>query len=267
MSASLLDVTGEQRFTQPPPRYTEASLVRALEEKGIGRPSTYAPTISTIITRGYVARENKRLIPTELGKIVNDLMCKNFPDIVNIQFTAGMEEKLDEVEEGRRGLARRSCASSTGPSKRTLEKAEGSASKRSPSRTGGVRYPLRKVRGDDGLQDEHATASSSPAPTSPPAATRWRCPSSIGVACPQCGAQAAGAHQPQGAQVLRLRALSGVRVRLLGPARFERKVPRVRLDAWCYKRGRKGDVYHVCVNENCRHRVEVDRGGGNDADE
>ena len=79
MAAKLTDVTGEQRFTQPPPRYTEASLVRALEEKGIGRPSTYAPTISTIITRGYVARENKRLIPTELGKIVNDLMCKNFP--------------------------------------------------------------------------------------------------------------------------------------------------------------------------------------------
>ena len=71
-----------------------------LEEKGIGRPSTYSPTISTIITRGYVARENKRLIPTELGKIVNDTMCRHFPDIVDITFTAGMEEQLDEVEAG-----------------------------------------------------------------------------------------------------------------------------------------------------------------------
>ena len=81
-----MDVTGsEQRFTQPPPRLHGGFVWCAtLEEKGIGRPSTYAPTISTIITRGYVARENKRLIPTELGKIVNDLMCKNFPDIVNI---------------------------------------------------------------------------------------------------------------------------------------------------------------------------------------
>jgi len=92
----------EQHFTQPPPRYTEASLVKELEERGIGRPSTYAPTISTILARGYVAKEGKYLHPTELGFIVNDLMMEYFPEIMDYQFTADMEEQLDEVEEGRK---------------------------------------------------------------------------------------------------------------------------------------------------------------------
>ena len=100
-SVRLLSAEPEQHFTQPPARYTEASLVKALEEKGIGRPSTYAPTISTILTRGYVSREKKRLYPTELGNLVNELMSKSFPDIVDIQFTAEMENQLDEVEAGK----------------------------------------------------------------------------------------------------------------------------------------------------------------------
>lgn len=95
------DVITEQHFTQPPSRYTEASLVRTLEENGIGRPSTYAPTISTIISRGYVSREKKRLYPTELGIMVTDMMNRYFSDIVDTEFTASMESKLDEVEEGR----------------------------------------------------------------------------------------------------------------------------------------------------------------------
>ena len=95
-----LGAESEQRFTQPPPRYTEATLVKTLEEKGIGRPSTYSPTISTIIERGYIARDKKLLLPTELGLTVNDWMCRNFPDIVDISFTAGMERQLDGVEEG-----------------------------------------------------------------------------------------------------------------------------------------------------------------------
>jgi DNA topoisomerase-1 len=90
----------EQHFTQPPPRYTEASLVRAMEDMGIGRPSTYSPTISTILSRGYVEKEGRTLFPTELGQIVNDLMLEYFPDIMDYQFTADMEEKLDSVEEG-----------------------------------------------------------------------------------------------------------------------------------------------------------------------
>ncbi|HEY9059817.1 MAG TPA: type I DNA topoisomerase [Pseudobacteroides sp.] len=90
----------KQHFTQPPPRYTEATLVKALEEKGIGRPSTYAPTITTILARGYVEKDKKFLFPTELGKIVTDIMKNNFKDIVDVQFTAQMENKLDAVEVG-----------------------------------------------------------------------------------------------------------------------------------------------------------------------
>ncbi len=94
--------TAEQHFTQPPPRFTEASLVRTLEENGIGRPSTYAPTIATIIARGYVSREKKRLYPTELGNIVTDIMKEYFAPIVDADFTAEMENQLDEVGDGRK---------------------------------------------------------------------------------------------------------------------------------------------------------------------
>ena len=93
-------VSADQHFTQPPRRYDEAALVRALEEKGIGRPSTYAPTITTIITRGYVSREKKRLYPTELGKMITGMMQEYFSGIVDIDFTADLENKLDAVEEG-----------------------------------------------------------------------------------------------------------------------------------------------------------------------
>ncbi|HTE03779.1 MAG TPA: type I DNA topoisomerase, partial [bacterium] len=91
----------QQHFTQPPPRYTEASLVRALEERGIGRPSTYAPTIETIKRRGYVKPINRRMHPTDLGKLVNDLLVEHFGDVMDYDFTAAMEEELDNVEEGR----------------------------------------------------------------------------------------------------------------------------------------------------------------------
>ena len=93
-------IEAQQRFTQAPSRYTEATLVRTLEEKGIGRPSTYSPTISTIVERGYIMREKKTLAPTELGFAVTGLMKAGFPDIVDIAFTANMEEELDAVEEG-----------------------------------------------------------------------------------------------------------------------------------------------------------------------
>ncbi|SHE95426.1 DNA topoisomerase-1 [Caldanaerobius fijiensis DSM 17918] len=96
----LIEIRPQQHFTQPPPRYTEASLIKTLEEKGIGRPSTYAPIISTIQERGYVVKEGKVLVPTELGYIVNDIMLKYFKDIVDIGFTADMESKLDAVESG-----------------------------------------------------------------------------------------------------------------------------------------------------------------------
>lgn len=91
---------GNQHFTQPPARFTEASFVKVLEEKGIGRPSTYVPTISTLLQRKYVEREKKNLIPTELGQIVNNIMEEYFNQIVDVEFTAGMEGKLDNIEEG-----------------------------------------------------------------------------------------------------------------------------------------------------------------------
>jgi DNA topoisomerase-1 len=99
-SQELVRLIPEQHFTQPPPRFSEASLVQALEENGIGRPSTYAPTISTIQQRGYVERVDKRLIPTDTGLQVNDLMVEYFPEVVDYNFTAHMEEDLDKIAEG-----------------------------------------------------------------------------------------------------------------------------------------------------------------------
>ncbi|HEX6989634.1 MAG TPA: type I DNA topoisomerase, partial [Bacillota bacterium] len=98
----LHDLVPRQHFTQPPPRYSEAMLVKALEEHGIGRPSTYAPIIETIQERGYVTKEDRRFKPTELGTAVTELLKEHFPDIVDIEFTARMESELDRVEEGTR---------------------------------------------------------------------------------------------------------------------------------------------------------------------
>jgi len=96
----LVKLDPKQHFTQPPPRYTEATLVKTLEELGIGRPSTYAPTIETILTRGYVIKEQKQFVPTELGRIVVDLLKEFFADIINVEFTAKLESNLDKTEEG-----------------------------------------------------------------------------------------------------------------------------------------------------------------------
>lgn len=92
----------EQKFTKPPARYTEASIVKAMEEKGIGRPATYTPTVTLLFSRGYTEKEGKNILPTELGEKVTDMLIKYFPDIMNVKFTAGMEEQLDEIEDGSR---------------------------------------------------------------------------------------------------------------------------------------------------------------------
>lgn len=99
---NLLKLLPEQHFTQPPPRFTEATLVKALEEQGIGRPSTYVPTIATLQARNYVTLEEKKLVPTELGFVVNDLLVEHFPDIFDITFTSQMEAELDEIANGER---------------------------------------------------------------------------------------------------------------------------------------------------------------------
>ena len=98
---SIEDLRPEQHFTQGPARYTDASIVKMLEEKGIGRPSTYAPIISVLLDRYYVTRSNKQLVPTQLGRIINSLLVKNFSEIIDVNFTAGMENRLDEVAENK----------------------------------------------------------------------------------------------------------------------------------------------------------------------
>ena len=97
---SLNSLEPKQHFTQPPDHYTEASLVRTMEERGIGRPSTYAPTITTLLSRRYILKENKSLFVTEIGDAVNGIMKESFPEIINLNFTANMEQELDEVEQG-----------------------------------------------------------------------------------------------------------------------------------------------------------------------
>ncbi len=101
-TARISEIEKQQHFTQPPARYTEATLVKAMEEKGVGRPSTYAGIVSTIQDREYVNKQDKRLMPTALGEVVNGLMLERFNDIIDVEFTANMEQKLDEVEEGKR---------------------------------------------------------------------------------------------------------------------------------------------------------------------
>jgi DNA topoisomerase I len=119
----LHKLTPEQHFTQPPPRYSEASLIKELEEQGIGRPSTYVPIISTIQDRGYVDQEQRRFVPTWLGFTVNEVMNKHFPEIVDTGFTAVMERKLDDVEEGRQSW-KEFLHSFYGDFKITMDKAE-----------------------------------------------------------------------------------------------------------------------------------------------
>ena len=113
----------KQSFTEPPPRYTEASLVKTLEEKGIGRPSTYSPTITTILERRYIEKEQKQLIPTELGKIVNKLLKENFANIMDIQFTANIESQFDNIAEGKENW-KKMIEDFYGPFEENVEKVE-----------------------------------------------------------------------------------------------------------------------------------------------
>src|SRR4030042_2363694 len=100
-SLKLQDLQSKQHFTQPPPQYTEATLIKALEEKGIGRPSTYATILSTIQERKYVHKINGKFTPTDLGIVVNDFLVERFPELMDIDFTAKMEDELDHIEEGK----------------------------------------------------------------------------------------------------------------------------------------------------------------------
>jgi DNA topoisomerase-1 len=119
----LVDLFADQHFTQPPPRYTEATLIKALEEEGIGRPSTYAPTLATLLARSYVTTEQKKLIPTELGTVVSDLLAEHFPNVFDIGFTSQMESELDDIASGDRAWVP-TLRSFYDPFKTTLTQAE-----------------------------------------------------------------------------------------------------------------------------------------------
>ncbi|MFV0353146.1 MAG: type I DNA topoisomerase [Oscillospiraceae bacterium] len=123
MALDLEELKAEQKFTQPPPRYTEAALIKALEENGIGRPSTYAPIITTVVDRGYVEREQRKLLPTALGKVVTDLLEQEFPGVVDVKFSAQMEKNLDQVEEGKADWAK-TVDDFYKPFEKSLEQAE-----------------------------------------------------------------------------------------------------------------------------------------------
>jgi DNA topoisomerase-1 len=180
----LSAVAPEQHFTQPPPRYTEATLVRALEERGIGRPSTYAPTIETIKKRGYVHSHQRRLVPTDVGRMVTDLLVEHFPEIVDVDFTARVEDDLDHIEEGRADW-QQIIRDFYGPFAQTLERAEAKIPViEIPEVEIGEPCPQcgRPLVRKHGRFGEFIACSGFPE-------CKYTRPVGIGVTCPQCGGE------------------------------------------------------------------------------
>lgn len=222
----LRDLKSEQKFTQPPARYTEATLIKALEENGIGRPSTYAPIITTIIDRGYVERDQKKLKPTLLGRAVDGLMLEQFPHIVDVDFSAQMEKNLDKIESGKADWHK------------TVDdfyQALRQASSR-PKRT----WKARRSRCRTSLPVRYATCAAGPwssrwastASSWPAAASRSAGAQSGWSRIPAASAQVrqgpyAGAQKLQGPHLLWLRALPGLRLYDMGHAGAH-QVPQVR---------------------------------------
>ena len=246
------DVESEQHFTQPPSRYTEASLVRALDEKGIGRPSTYAPTITTIISRGYVSREKKRLYPTELGRMVTSMMEEHFSDIVDIEFTADLEERLDEVEEGK-VYWKQILRDFYPPFEANLEVAE---------------QQIEKVEVKDEPSDVQCDKCGAmmvykmgrfgkflACPNFPECRNTKPIVTYIAAPCPMCGGRL-------------MEKTSRKNRKFYGCEHYPEcsfvswEMPVTEKCPQCgsymvEKRGRKGEVWHLCANEKCHHRVEV----------
>ncbi len=248
----ISDVESEQHFTQPPSRYTEASLVRALEEKGIGRPSTYAPTITTIISRGYVSREKKRLYPTELGRMVTAMMEEFFSQIVDTEFTAKLEDQLDEVEEGKMGW-KDILRAFYPPFEHTLEKAEAE---------------IEKVEVKDEPSDVPCDKCGAmmvykmgrfgrflACPNFPDCRNTKPIVTYIDAPCPKCGGRL-------------MEKTSKKNRKFYGCEHY----PQCDFVSWekpvtdkcpqcgsymIEKRSRKGEVWHLCANETCRCRIEV----------
>ncbi len=251
-AVAVADVASEQHFTQPPSRYTEASLVRMMEEKGIGRPSTYAPTITTIISRGYVSREKKRLYPTELGRMVTSMMETYFEDIVDVEFTAELEDKLDKVEEGEMDW-KQILRDFYPPFEQTLKLAE---------------QQIEKVEVKDEPSDVPCDKCGAmmvykmgrfgkflACPNFPECRNTKPIVTYIDAPCPKCGARL-------------MEKTSRKNRKFYGCERY----PECDFVSWekpvtekcpvcgsymVEKRGRKGEVWHLCANETCHHRIEV----------
>lgn len=195
MELTASEIVPARHFTQPPARYTEASLVKALEEKGIGRPSTYSPTISTIIDRGYVSREKKQLIPTELGFVVTQLMKDNFSEIVDVTFTADMESKLDEVEEGGKKW-REVIAEFYGPFEKSVDEAfEKVEHVKIPDEVSDV---VCDKCGAMMVYKVGKFGKFLACPNYPECKNTKRIVEKIGVKCPQCGAELIKLHSKKG---------------------------------------------------------------------
>ena len=248
--AAVEETEATQHFTQAPPRYTEASLVRALEEKGIGRPSTYAPTISTILARGYVSREKKQLYPTELGVMITDMMKEYFTDIVDIAFTAGMEEQLDEVEEGKRGW-RDVLRDFYGPFEKTLEKAEAE---------------IEKIEIKDEVSDVVCDKCGAmmvykfgrfgrflACPNFPECRNTKAIQVEIAAPCPVCGGKLLEKTSRKGRKFYGCERYPDCDF-VSWEMPVEQKCPKCG-GYMVLKRGRKGESYYLCANENCRERV------------
>ncbi len=255
------EVLTKQHFTQPPARYTEGSLVRVLEEKGIGRPSTFAPTVTTIISRGYVSREKKSLYPTELGRMVNSMMEEYFKDIVDTEFTAELEDQLDAVEEG--GEDWKQIIRDFYPDfRKELEIAE---------------TQIEKVEIKDEPSDEPCDKCGTmmvykmgrfgkflACPNFPDCRNTKPIISYIEAPCPSCGARL-------------MEKTSKKNRKFFGCERY----PECDFVSWekpvtdkcpqcggymVEKRGRKGELLHLCANETCRCRIEVAAEDGEDAE-
>ena len=253
---SIKNINADQHFTQPPSRYTEASLVRTLEENGIGRPSTYAPTITTIIARGYVSREKKRLFPTQLGIMVTEMMEKYFSRIVDTEFTAIMEEKLDGVEEGKQDW-KQILRDFYPEFEDTLSVAE---------------KEIEKVEVKDDVSDVPCDKCGTlmvykmgkfgrflACPNFPDCRNTMPILKYINASCPQCGGRL-------------LEKTSRKNRRFYGCERY----PECDFISWdkpadekcpqcghymIEKRNNKGETIHLCTNESCRYKTSVIRDG------
>ncbi len=246
------EVLPQQHFTQPPPRFTEASLIRTLEEKGIGRPSTYAPTITTITARGYVTKEQKRLYPTELGAMVTQVMEEYFAPIVETEFTAEMETQLDEVEEGEKDW-HEILRDFYPPFEKMLEKAEAE---------------IEKIEIADEVSDVQCENCGAmmvykmgrfgrflACPNFPECRNTKPIITYIDVNCPKCQGRLMEKISKKNRKFYGCENYPGCDF-----VSWEKPVKDPCPVCGSYmteKRNKKGEVWHVCANENCRHKIEV----------